>query len=388
MPRSVGDLLEATKPTVSYSANTATTPNAPSTGRYVNSVSDLYGADEIEVLLDEIKDLEPCSVRTEDIQVTRLSAKPPELRAFSARHRVMTLDFEIAGSRTAVDEDGPGGDKEPHEGSDADSEGEAGARSLVGTVHSWDSHANYRHDLDDDDEGRMLFRGVIVYCDQRHLKSATGVVRVLLIVCTVACLIGLCASMSLRAPFHMLPILARLRLMLFVTIFTLLTTSVLLFLDISHTVYLFPFNWPLINSCLFISLGVAYLLGSSLLLHLVYAYNNSEWEPRVSGAELIVSYVFGFLCCVECVVLAVVAHWGRNPYRRVITADEINLQPSPLSSPTHTTAPSRPTSLVPPGSSAASSKAAKAKQHWPIDDHQQPCSSKQLDNYDAAFANA
>ncbi|XP_065332695.1 uncharacterized protein LOC135934699 isoform X1 [Cloeon dipterum] len=388
MPRSVGDLLEATKPTVSYSANTATTPNAPSTGRYVNSVSDLYGADEIEVLLDEIKDLEPCSVRTEDIQVTRLSAKPPELRAFSARHRVMTLDFEIAGSRTAVDEDGPGGDKEPHEGSDADSEGEAGARSLVGTVHSWDSHANYRHDLDDDDEGRMLFRGVIVYCDQRHLKSATGVVRVLLIVCTVACLIGLCASMSLRAPFHMLPILARLRLMLFVTIFTLLTTSVLLFLDISHTVYLFPFNWPLINSCLFISLGVAYLLGSSLLLHLVYAYNNSEWEPRVSGAELIVSYVFGFLCCVECVVLAVVAHWGRNPYRRVITADEINLQPSPSSSPTHTTAPSRPTSLVPPGSSAASSKAAKAKQHWPIDDHQQPCSSKQLDNYDAAFANA
>jgi len=96
MPRSVGDLLEAVaKPSVSYSANTAITPTAPTTGRYVNSVSDLYGADEIEVLLDEIKDLEPCSVRTEDIQVTRLSAsataKPPQLRAISARHRVMTL---------------------------------------------------------------------------------------------------------------------------------------------------------------------------------------------------------------------------------------------------------------------------------------------------------
>jgi hypothetical protein len=98
MPRSVGDLLEAVaKPSVSYSANTAITPTAPTTGRYVNSVSDLYGADEIEVLLDEIKDLEPCSVRTEDIQVTRLSSsaaashKPPQLRAISARHRVMTL---------------------------------------------------------------------------------------------------------------------------------------------------------------------------------------------------------------------------------------------------------------------------------------------------------
>lgn len=91
MPRSVGDLLEA-KPSVSYSANTAITPTAPTTGRYVNSVSDLYGADEIEVLLDEIKDLEPCSVRQEDIQVTRLSTTAkPQLRAFSARHRVMTL---------------------------------------------------------------------------------------------------------------------------------------------------------------------------------------------------------------------------------------------------------------------------------------------------------
>lgn len=95
---------------------------------------------------------------------------------------MIAQDFEIAGSRTAVDQDGIDCEQRPHEGSDVDSDGEAGARSLVGTVNSWDSHANYRHDLDDDDEGRMLFRGVIVYCDQRHLRSATGLVRVLLIV--------------------------------------------------------------------------------------------------------------------------------------------------------------------------------------------------------------
>jgi hypothetical protein len=92
MPRSV-DALDrpGEKPSVSYSANTATTPNAPTTGRYVNSVSDLYGADEIEVLLDEIKDLEPCSFHTEDFQVTRRTEAPPEFRAISSRHRVMTL---------------------------------------------------------------------------------------------------------------------------------------------------------------------------------------------------------------------------------------------------------------------------------------------------------
>lgn len=91
-------------------------------------------------------------------------------------------DFEIAGSRTAVDEDGEGGQAGAGEGSSPESEAEGGARSLGGTVHSWDSHANYHHDLGDDDEGRMLFRGVIVYCDDKHLKSATGIVRILLLV--------------------------------------------------------------------------------------------------------------------------------------------------------------------------------------------------------------
>jgi hypothetical protein len=105
---------------------------------------------------------------------------------YSNASDLLVQDFEIAGSRTAVDEDGIDGEQGAHEGSDVDSDGEAGPRSLVGTVHSWDSHANYRHDLDDDDEGRMLFRGVIVYCDQRHLRSVTGLVRVLLIVSCVA----------------------------------------------------------------------------------------------------------------------------------------------------------------------------------------------------------
>lgn len=38
-------------------------------GRYINSVSDLYGTDEIEFLLDDIKDLEPVNYKPEEIQV-------------------------------------------------------------------------------------------------------------------------------------------------------------------------------------------------------------------------------------------------------------------------------------------------------------------------------
>lgn len=37
--------------------------------RLIPSVSDLYGTDEIEFLLDEIRDLEPACCQIDDIQV-------------------------------------------------------------------------------------------------------------------------------------------------------------------------------------------------------------------------------------------------------------------------------------------------------------------------------
>lgn len=111
-------------------------------GRYLNSVSDLYGADEISVLLEEIRDLEPASCRPEDLQ-----------------------DFEIAGSQT-------GGAL----GAGSETPGD------VGTVRSWDSHANYKHHLPGSSPTHSIFSGVILYCDETHLKSSTGVIRLLLVV--------------------------------------------------------------------------------------------------------------------------------------------------------------------------------------------------------------
>lgn len=119
------------------------------------------------------------------------------LSCFISHPCILAQDFEIAGSRTAVDEDGEGG-QVAREGSSPESEGEGGARSLGGTVHSWDSHANYRHDLGDDDEGRVLFRGVIVYCDDKHIRSATGIVRILLLVSLLVTLTYSRVGMVLR----------------------------------------------------------------------------------------------------------------------------------------------------------------------------------------------
>jgi hypothetical protein len=49
--------------------------------RLIPSVSDLYGTDEIEFLLDEIRDLEPACCQIDDIQVIILiSHSPPRAR--------------------------------------------------------------------------------------------------------------------------------------------------------------------------------------------------------------------------------------------------------------------------------------------------------------------
>lgn len=41
----------------------------------------------------------------------------------------------------------------------------------------------------------------------------------------------------------MLPFVGRLRFMIFVAVFCLLITALLLFLDISHVIYILPLNW-------------------------------------------------------------------------------------------------------------------------------------------------
>lgn len=110
--------------------------------RFIPSVSDLYGTDEIEFLLDEIRDLEPACCQLDDVQ-----------------------DFEIAGSRAG--------------------ELSLSLESPLGTVTSWDSHVHYRHRI-----GLTPAPwGVALHCDPQHLKTPTGIVRILLVVSIVTVLV-------------------------------------------------------------------------------------------------------------------------------------------------------------------------------------------------------
>ena len=69
---------------------------------------------------------------------------------------------------------------------------------------------------------------------------------------SVACLACLCSSVTVKVGLSMLPLIGRLCLMMFVTVFSLLVMC-LIFLDVSHIVYFFPFNWGklVVGLCLY-----------------------------------------------------------------------------------------------------------------------------------------
>lgn len=125
----------------------------------IRSVSDIYGTDEIDFLLEEIRDLEPACCQ-EDLQ-----------------------DFEIAGSRAGEIEI-----------SIAATPLELELESPLGTCSSWDSHLNYRERLG---QSQMAWGGVILHCDASHLKTPTGIVRILLVVSILSILRPSSTSFSL-----------------------------------------------------------------------------------------------------------------------------------------------------------------------------------------------
>jgi len=60
---------------------------------------------------------------------------------------------------------------------------------------------------------------------------------------SAACLACECSAGTVQVGLFLLPLIGRLRLMVFCALFSLLITCLMLFLDISHIALMFPFNW-------------------------------------------------------------------------------------------------------------------------------------------------
>ncbi|XP_045537563.1 uncharacterized protein LOC106715707 [Papilio machaon] len=166
--------------------------------RYVSS-SELYSADEVELLLEEIRELEPVSCRGEEVQ-----------------------DFEIAGSGCG-----------------------AGGRSPAGTElteRSWDSHAHYSRAPPP--TPRPL---APVYCRLRHLMTVQGAFTLLVVACCASACGCVWAGAGLRA--GQLPGGGRVRLLHLAALSSLMLHALLLLLHVTRLTELLPLDWNKLGGC-------------------------------------------------------------------------------------------------------------------------------------------
>ncbi|KAG6464080.1 hypothetical protein O3G_MSEX014254 [Manduca sexta] len=203
--------------------------------RYV-SVSELYSTDEVELLLDEIRELEPTSCRGEDVQ-----------------------DFEIAGSGCVSGGGGAGG---------------AGGRSPAGTElteHSWDSHAQYRRAPPP--PPRPL---APLYCRLRYLATPQGLCTLLLVAwCTGACACAWSGA-GLRAR---VPLAPRLRLLLLAALSSALLHAALLVVRVARLDLLLPIDFDKLALFTSVWSGLSLLSGGLLTLHAVAAAPEYRHAP-------------------------------------------------------------------------------------------------------------
>lgn len=127
---------------------------------------------------------------------------------------------------------------------------------------------------------------------------------------SAACIASEFSAGTVQVGLFFLPLIGRLRLMVFCAIFSLLLTSLIIFLDVSHIALVFPFNWPKLvtrpsaapalrspnstlfqNAYLYLIVGLFFLVGSSLLIHMVFFAAEYKWVPNHSKETLFLSAV-------------------------------------------------------------------------------------------------
>ncbi|XP_075981657.1 uncharacterized protein LOC142980207 [Anticarsia gemmatalis] len=234
--------------------------------RYV-SVSELYSTDEVELLLDEIRELEPTSCRGEDVQ-----------------------DFEIAGS-------GCGG-------------AGAGGRSPAGTEateRSWDSHAQYRRAPPP--RPRPL---APLYCRLRHLLTARGAATACLVLASAAACACVWAAVGLRVARA--PLAGRLQLLLLAALSSALLHSALLVMHVTRLAALLPLDWNKLGAWTSAWSAVSLSAGGALTLHAVLAAREYRWAPAPLGALLVAgaALALGGAAVAGCVAAAGGRAWLRR----------------------------------------------------------------------------
>eukprot|EP00093_Oithona_nana_P012260 12260.XXX_303999_304861_1 [CDS] Oithona nana genome sequencing. len=191
MPRSLaGDRSSLSRGSVLTSRSDAISVGSAVTRHWVNSVSDIYGPDEIEELLEDLNRLEMASfdgVMIDYDGVRPTSSEMNIMQNEAREHPLPPLHFTAVESDTEAASSSRLSKLSSHQR-------RRGSSSW--SVRSWDSHAHYQdfHNEDEDEEDETeeheggLFSNtsnatnVVCYCDMSTFKTPRTILRVLLVV--------------------------------------------------------------------------------------------------------------------------------------------------------------------------------------------------------------
>lgn len=186
------------------------------TRRYIQSVSDIYGKDEMEELLDEIQHLEPHNFQSTEIQ-----------------------DFEVDGSRHLHHH-------------------QAGESTISVSVQSWDSHAVYRHKMDNMNTTVEAITSILVHCRPSQCLEKLELFRLaflviflyfllfflkLLVQWSLINLLQVCCIGSLTC-VYLSEWMYLSSPLVFIVLFSALCTIWLLVADMIGMIYFLPIPWP------------------------------------------------------------------------------------------------------------------------------------------------
>ncbi|TRY61397.1 hypothetical protein TCAL_11331 [Tigriopus californicus] len=318
-----------------YSVGTDISGGSAATRHWVNSVSDIYGPDEIEELLEDLNRLELAAFETEDIQ-----------------------DFDIDGSQvgsvTAQNKRGRRKYPRPRSNRGNIADEISGPGSPTFSVNSWDSHAVYQHyheprDGDEDDagggggggghgveegmgNGQGLFimrrmHSILCFCDISTFKNPRTLIRVLFVLTCTACLLCLFTAPTAPGSWDNLEYyvpnlshLPKLRFLMFICIFSILFTMFVLFLNISHVNALIPLDLGFLQSVVYASLTLAFIVSSALVLHVHTSRQSTIWslEPFWTRSHLLIASILGFICSLEAFLCIFNCHLKRKAYEKVL----------------------------------------------------------------------
>ncbi|XP_069113560.1 uncharacterized protein [Argopecten irradians] len=139
---------------------------------------------------------------------------------------------------------------------------------------------------------------VVLFCNKPYFKSCTGMLRLFQVILSVISLVSLTSSFGQNSEdFLQLPLSWHFRVMLFVLVLTITTSTFLWSVHCTGLIYMLPVNWYFIDMVVYSIFSFLYLVGSSLVASAFDFYQKMGSDvPSSTIHKLILCVVVGYIC--------------------------------------------------------------------------------------------